>query len=158
MTELTLDTAKLHLQQDLSACRDLLALLDLERQALKSRDTEQLEGVIQNKAALLQHLEQSAKQRGQWVAQPGAAPKSEMVWLTLLRKLDPGLEKTWNEFKGLLKECQEQNEINGKLLTRNQQVFERLLAIMRGQGDSGTLYTAKGNRGAGYGFQKLGEA
>jgi flagella synthesis protein FlgN len=158
MTELTQENAKNHLRQDISACQTLLTLLDNERQALKARDPQQLEDVIQNKTALLLHLEQSAKQRGQWVSVAGTKQKSEALWLEQLRKLDPVLERTWGEFKDLLKVCQEQNEINGKLLARNQQVFERLLAIVRGQGENSPLYTAKGNRGNGYNFQKLGEA
>lgn len=158
MTELTKETAKSHLRQDISACQTLLTLLDTERQALKARDPQQLEDVIQNKTALLLHLEQSARQRSQWVALTGTKQKSEPVWLDLLRKLDPAMESTWGEFKDLLKVCQEQNEINGKLLARNQQVFDRLLAIVRGQGQNNPLYTAKGNRGSGYNFQKLGEA
>jgi flagellar biosynthesis protein FlgN len=158
MTELTKETARSHLRQDISACQTLLGLLDAERQALKARDPEQLEDVIQNKTTLLQHLEQSARQRSQWVALSGAKQKSETAWLSLLAKLDPTMESTWREFKDLLKVCQEQNEINGKLLARNQQVFERLLAIVRGKGESNPLYTARGNRGSGYDFQKLGEA
>lgn len=158
MTELTTEAAKNHLRQDISACQTLLRLLDAERQALKARDTQQLEDVIQNKTALLLHLEQSAKQRGLWVSLSGAKQKSETLWLGLLRQLDPALERTWGEFKELLKVCQEQNEINGKLLARNQQVFDRLLAIVRGQSENNPLYTAKGNRGSGYNFHKLGEA
>jgi flagellar biosynthesis protein FlgN len=154
----TKEAVKNHLRQDINACQNLLNLLEGERQALKARNPQLLEEVIQNKTALLLHLEQSAKQRGQWVSQSGASQKSEAVWLDLLRKLDPATEDTWLEFKDLLKTCQEQNEINGKLLARNQQVFDRLLAIVRGQSENGPLYTAKGNRGAGYNFQKLGEA
>lgn len=158
MTELTKENANNHLRQDISACRNLLTLLESERQALKTRNPEQLEEVIQNKTVLLLHLEQSAKQRSQWVTQSGAGQKTETVWLGLLHKLDPSLEKIWVEFRDMLKVCQEQNEINGKLLARNQQVFDRLLAIVRGQNENSPLYTAKGNRGGGYNFQKLGEA
>lgn len=158
MTELTKETAKNHLRQDISACQNLLTLLDSERQALKARNPEQLEEVIHNKTILLLHLEQSAKQRSQWVTQSAAGQKSESLWLGLLRKLDPALENSWLEFRELLKTCQEQNEINGKLLARNQQVFDRLLAIVRGQQENSPLYTAKGSRGGAYNFQKLGEA
>ena len=158
-TALTLEIARQHIRQDIHACQNLLALLSTEREALKTRDIQQLEDVIQNKASTLLHLEQSAKQRSLWVAQETKTQqKSETVWLGLLRKLDLQAERDWAEFKELLKQCQEQNEINGKLLARNQQVFARLLAIMRGQGESSPLYTPKGNRGGGYDFQKLGEA
>jgi flagella synthesis protein FlgN len=159
-TALSQDTLLQHIGQDISACRNLLQLLEQERDALKARDLTALEDVIQNKSANLQHLEQSAKQRSIWVASQKQPKDSvEDTWLALLRTCKPQVEQTWGELKDLLRECQEQNEINGKLLARNQQVFSRLLSIVRGQDDdSGPLYTAKGGRGAGSGLQKLGEA
>lgn len=173
-TALTPESLQQHIGQDISACRNLLQLLELEREALKTRDIEKLEDIIQNKSANLQRLEHSAKQRSAWVdqhqpqqpsqpqqsSQPQQQPKvkAEAVWQTLIRTTKPELQGAWEEFRSLLRECQEQNEINGKLLARNQQVFSRLLAIVRGKDESDPLYDAKGGRGAGYNFQKLGEA
>lgn len=158
-TALTQETLQQHIGQDISACRNLLRLLEQEREALKARDVDQLEGVIQDKSANLLHLEQSARQRSAWVAkQQKPNEKSEAVWQALIRATKPDAQREWEEFRDLLRQCQEQNEINGKLLARNQQVFSRLLAIVRGRDESDPLYNAKGGRGAGYNFHKLGEA
>lgn len=158
-TALSQETLLQHIGQDVSACRNLLQLLEQERDALKARDLTALEDIIQNKSANLLHLEQSAKQRSVWAASLKQPKDSvEDTWLALLRTCKPQVEQTWSELKELLRECQEQNEINGKLLARNQQVFSRLLSIVRGQDESGPLYTAKGGRGAGSSVQKLGEA
>ncbi len=148
-----------HIRQETDACSTLLGLLHTEREALKSRDVDKLEEVIQAKSAFLLQLEQGARQRSQWVPQktPGGQ-KSEALWLDLLRRLDPTLESDWEGFRDLLKQCQDQNEINGKLLARNQQVFARLLSIVRGQNENSPLYTPKGNRGGAGTYQKLGEA
>lgn len=158
-TALTHETLLQHIGQDVSACRNLVALLEQEREALKSRDLATLEDVIQNKSANLLHLEQSAKQRSAWIA-PHVKPNdtAENAWLALIGSHKPQIQQTWDELRNLLRECQEQNEINGKLLARNQQVFSRLLDIVRGKDESGPLYTAKGGRGAGTGAHKLGEA
>lgn len=170
-TALTPDTLQDHIGQDIDACRNLLQLLEQEREALKSRDVDALEEVIQKKSGNLMHLEQSARQRSAWVAQqqnrqqqnqPSAQPKpkekAEAVWQALIRATKPEVKNQWEEFRALLRQCQEQNEINGKLLARNQQVFSRLLAIVRGKDDSDPLYDAKGGRGGAYNFHKLGEA
>lgn len=158
-TALTQETLQQHIGQDISACRNLLRLLEQEREALKARDVDQLEGVIQDKSANLLHLEQSARQRSAWVAkQQKPNEKAEAVWQALIRATKPDAQREWEEFRDLLRQCQEQNEINGKLLARNQQVFSRLLAIVRGRDESDPLYNAKGGRGAGYNFHKLGEA
>lgn len=158
-TALSQETLQQHIGQDISVCRQLLQLLQQERDALKTRDVQMLETVIQNKSANLLHLEHSAKQRSAWVAkQLKPNEKAETAWQAIIRSLKPEAQKDWDEFRALLRDCQEQNEINGKLLARNQQVFSRLLAIVRGKDESGPLYNAKGGRGAGYNFQKLGEA
>lgn len=158
-TALTQETLQQHIRQDVSACRNLLQLLEQEREALQTRDVEKLEDVIQNKSANLLHLEQSARQRSVWVAeQRKPNEKAETVWQTLIAITKPEAQREWAEFRTLLRECQEQNEINGKLLARNQQVFSRLLAIVRGRDENDPLYNEKGGRGAGYNFQKLGEA
>lgn len=158
-TALSQETLQQHLQQDISACRNLLQLLEQEREALKTRDLENLEDIIQNKSANLLHLEQSARQRSAWVAQQQKpTEKAEAIWLGLIRSTQPDAQREWEEFRILLRQCQEENEVNGKLLARNQQVFSRLLALVRGKDESDPLYNAKGGRGAGYDFQKLGEA
>lgn len=158
-TVLSHDILKNHIKQDIQACTQLLQLLDEERQALKSRDLEKLEEIIQNKATNLQHLEQSARLRGTWVTQNSEPSETqEKAWLALLRQNPPSIEEQWQKFKTLLQQCQEQNEINGKLLARNQQVFSRLLSIVRGQDSTAPVYTPKGSRGAGHSAQKLGEA
>jgi flagella synthesis protein FlgN len=158
-TALSQTTLQDHIKQDIHACTQLLQLLDEEREALKSRDLDKLETIIQNKAANLQHLEQSAHQRTNWVAQQGKTDaKPETLWVALIRNIQPGIEQDWDEFKQLLQQCQEQNEINGKLLARNQQVFSRLLSIVRGQDEQASVYTPKGSRETGYQAHKLGEA
>lgn len=158
-TALTQETLQQHIRQDISACRLLLQFLEQEREALKARDVDKLEEIIQNKSANLLHLEQSAKQRSAWVAkQLKPNEKAEAAWKTLIQSTKPEAQREWDEFRGLLRQCQEQNEVNGKLLARNQQVFSRLLAIVRGKDEGDPLYNAKGGRGAGYNFQKLGEA
>jgi flagella synthesis protein FlgN len=158
-TALTQETLLQHIGQDIDACRNLLQLLNQEREALKSRDLTALEDVIQSKSANLLHLEQSAKQRSTWIAgKVNPNNPAEAAWQTLLRSHAPHVQKNWDELRELLQECQEQNEINGKLLARNQQVFSRLLDIVRGKDENGPLYTAKGGRGAGLNPHKLGEA
>lgn len=158
-TALTQENLQQHIRQDIDACRALLQLLEQEREALQARDADALEGIIQNKSANLLHLEQSARQRSAWVAEQHKPNETtEDIWGELIRTTLPQAQGEWDEFRSLLRQCQEENEINGKLLARNQQVFSRLLALVRGKDDSDPLYNAKGGRGAGYNFQKLGEA
>lgn len=163
MTTVTLspETLARNVNSDIQTCKALMEQLEKERTALKERDVEQLEGIIKAKSALLEQLELSAKQRSQWLLASAFKPTgkpNETAWLALLEDISPPLTAVWQKFKQSLQKCQEENEINGRLLARNQQVFARLLAILRGQGDTQHLYNQKGNRGAGHHYQTLGEA
>lgn len=155
---LTLEQATGNIEQGINACQKLLILLEDERNALKARDTQELERIIKDKSTNLLALEQGAKQRTSWLKVNGNEATFEHTWAEHINQLSPALSAQWAQFKSLLEECQTHNEVNGKMLARNQQVFKRLVAIVRGQSDQQPLYTPKGSRGAGSGYHNLGEA
>lgn len=148
---------KTNIDGDINACNTLLQLLESERQALKDRDPTTLDGIIEEKTTNLQHLEHSAVQRSAWLgANPTIDPQNK--WLDLLKQTNQELIPLWKTLQDKLKDCQTQNEINGKVLARNQQIFKRILGIVRGQSAPQDLYTQKGNR-SNNGFQQtIGEA
>lgn len=158
LTTVTHAQAHENIQQSLQACQKLLILLEDERNALKARDTQELERVIKDKSSSLLALEQSAKQRMAWLNSDPTDDALEQKWMAQIDALSPQLSEQWGQFKALLEDCRTHNEINGKMLARNQQVFKRLVAIVRGQTDQQPLYSPKGNRGAVKAYQKLGEA
>lgn len=158
LNTVTLEQAKHNIEQGINTCQKLLILLEQERDALKTRDTSALEEVIKQKSSNLLALEQGAKQRTAWVQADASQPPAEHEWAQHITQLNPELGRQWLQFKGLLSDCQIHNDVNGKMLARNQQVIKRLVSIVRGQTDSQPLYTPKGNRGAGKGYNKLGEA
>lgn len=148
-----------HIESDIDACNRLLKLLGDEREALTQRDTEQLETIIQEKTSNLEHLEGSANARAQWLRQgPTSYDDLESAWQALLAEVAPDLETQWSELRDLLKQCQAENEVNGKILARNQHVFKRLLGILRGQSDNGDLYTPKGGQRSSDSHHHLGKA
>lgn len=158
----TIQIVQHNVDEDIASCRALLTLLDEEREALKSRDTDALERIIRDKANHLSSLESNAKQRTQIVQSlPGAkqvGADQKTLWLQLLAEQIPQLLEQWEELGQLFQRCQAENEINGRLLSRNKQVFNRILSIVRGQNLADNLYTAKGNKGPGGNRHSLGEA
>lgn len=143
---------------DIEACQTLLALLDEEQLALKERDADKLAGIIDKKAVPLDRLEQSAKLRTQWsqADKPGKTPEA---WNGMIETLaNTSIKQRWEELKTLSRQCQEKNEVNGKILVRNQQVFGRLLELIRGQTAAPNLYDAIGKSKASHYSQKVGEA
>lgn len=157
-TKLTQALVKDNIDQGMQACQQLLVLLEDERRALKERDTAALERIIKGKSASLLGLEQAARQRSAWLDKPQTDAGLEHIWLQHLAAFDPELTQQWSQFKVLLEDCRTHNEINGKMLARNQQVVKRLVAIVRGQTDHQPLYSPKGGRGMHKGYHNLGEA
>lgn len=146
------------IHKDTQVCQALLDLLVLERQALKSKDLDQLEKIINEKAEHLLHLEHSAKLRTLW-SEHLAAQTPEAAWNDLLKQCnDSNLQGAWKDLKVLFKECQTANEINGKIMSRNHQTFSRLLAIFRGQSNAPGLYNSSGSSASGSSPQIVGEA
>lgn len=162
MASLNPRTLQDNVAQDIDSCTTLLSLLDEEREALKNRDVDTLERIIREKAQCLTTLEHSAQQRSNIVHDLPAARQNsadqQTLWKDLLQEKSPQVLGEWEKLGELIKQCQAENEINGRLLSRNKQVFNRILSIMRGQTQSDNLYTAGGNKGAGGGGHFLGEA
>lgn len=147
------------LQTDLASAQALLKLLSEERDALKERDHAKLEQIIQAKALHLQHLEGSANTRSQWSrALRANTQNSEHTFTQMLGELGPEVKTAWSQLKDLLAQCRHENEVNGKILARNQKTFSRLLSILRGQNAAPNLYNNKGGRKSDMQGQRLGEA
>ncbi len=147
-----------HIGCDIQACNTLITLLEQEQEALSARDAEMLAAVVEQKIAPLTHLENSAKQRGQW-SSIDDSKKATQAWNDMLNELaQEKIKKDWETLKGLTKKCQQLNEVNGKILGRQQQVYGRLIDLMRGQTQAPTLYTASGSASTVHSSLKVDEA
>lgn len=147
--------------RDIDACEQLLTLLHQEQTLLKERQLESLEQLVNDKSQLLNQLHQSAVARSQWIAhfqreKPTADQETETAFSDIAEQL--GLSDDWAKLKRLFKACQDANEVNGKTLARSHATHERLLNILRGQGDSQGLYTGKGAASKNNYGTRLGEA
>ncbi|SMF36142.1 flagella synthesis protein FlgN [Alteromonadaceae bacterium Bs31] len=153
-----------HLQADIAACESLLELLEQERSALGERDTETIEALLEQKAEQLSILEASAQTRTRWSKQYLSADAVDQeplkrAWQSLLDQAEhPQLVQLWEHLKELQQACKAANEVNGKILARNQKTFGRLLEIVRGQTATPKLYSAAGKSTASHISQKVGEA
>lgn len=150
-----------NIAQDITACKALIDLLQQEREHLMLRQVDALDDIVQAKTQWLSQLETSAHTRSQWLAQTPLNPAENpaKAWQVLLTQLNkPDLTQQWQALKGLLQTCQDENAINGKLITRNQTTFNKLVDILRGQDTLTPLYSGKGGKLGAYTKQMLGEA
>lgn len=140
-----------HIQQMLDADRQSVAklseLLAREQGLIQSRDLQSLGELIDEKAALISHLDQHARIRHDVLREAGL-PANARGWDDFLAQV-PGaiaLRDGWQQLNQDFAACQTQNEINGRLISRSAQTIDHLLGLLRGQTPSPSLYTAKGNR------------
>ena len=155
---LSLNAVQKLISGDINACKALLALLEKEQAQLKERDIEALSQIIEEKAPLLSQLEQSAEVRSAWARSQNVQDVAQ-AWQSLLTQLDSEkLTEDWRRLKVLLQQCKEKNEVNGKMLIRNQKVFARLLDILRGQNTANDLYNATGAASGGVRTQVVAKA
>ncbi|MBX2859448.1 MAG: flagellar protein FlgN [Cellvibrionaceae bacterium] len=158
MAQITAGSIEQQINEDIKACQALLKLLDQEQQALKTRDADVLDTIIKDKAIHLSQLEQSAATRQHWSQTQGVAPNAE-AWTHMLNQQQGSkLAEKWQQLKQLLQNCREINEINGKLLTRSEEIFTRVSGILRGQNQRVSLYGSSGRTTSGSNSQKMGEA
>lgn len=158
-TGLSADSVSQMIENDILTCKALITLLEEEKEALHEKDHEQLSGILDKKSVELIKLEQSAQQRSAMAKAFSNDQTIEDTWDDLIAKLNQGSLKTrWLELKKLIHECKEKNEINGKIVSRSQQVFGRLISILRGQQHSAGLYTANGSTSKGGNSIEVGQA
>jgi len=133
------------LERDQQAAQALLLLLQQEGQLLQARDHQELTDLIDEKSKHIHVLNGHADERLAVLESLGMAP-THVEWENLLAS-DPALAPClplWQEIKTILQQCQQLNDINGKLINRSQQTLVRLLDLVRGKTASPQLYNAAG--------------
>lgn len=107
----------------------LLELLKREQGSLVKVDVDALEGLLSEKARILQDLNTSTQARFKAVSALGFNA-DEQGLATWLAKQDAPLQQSWNHFQSLLTQAKELNRVNGILITkhfaRNQQALDTL--------------------------------
>ncbi len=134
------------LQQDLQTVRELNELLLQEREALKGRDYQQQSHLIEEKNRRLNLLDANRQKRERLLSTL-EQPITKAAWEQLIKNAEnPQLQQLWRSLQEAFAECQEANQVNGKMIGRSRQIFGRLLSIVRGQVETPELYNQKGGR------------
>lgn len=119
------------LKTDLSLLGQLEQTLLTERSALEDRQLDRLQQATQQKLDLLQQVRQNARERQSWLDSTGLPAKR---FLELMAVKAPAVHSLYRQAEQKLGDIKRQNDVNGRILHRSQQVTERLLDILRGKG------------------------
>ncbi|CAD5108562.1 flagella synthesis protein FlgN [Zestomonas carbonaria] len=131
--------------EDITAARRLLELIEAEFQALGERDLARLESLLGEKQPLLAQLAQHGNQRNQIMAslQLGA-DRAGLETLASRSAQGAELLARGDELSALLEECQAANLRNGRVVRTSQASVRSVLGILRGGSDTPGLYDSRG--------------
>lgn len=98
-----------------------------EHAALSNNHYDNLVTIAEQKKVLVDELNQLDQQRQQM------AGSSD--FMSFLQQTDPGqtLSKQWQQLSEKIRSCQQQNDINGRLLSRRSNITEEMLNLFTGR-------------------------
>jgi flagella synthesis protein FlgN len=131
--------------EDIGHAEQLLELLESETQALTRQDLASLETILTRKQTLLALLDQHGRQRSRALLSLNLSADHAGLQ-ALARGSDEGeaLLAAGDRLGALLRQCQDSNLRNGRLIRASQSSVTKLLGILRGA-EAPNLYD---NRGA----------
>jgi len=120
--------------------QQLLVCLNLEKKALDNNQLDALAEISNQKQTLLEQLDQLDKQR--------AANSCDKNFDTfIINSKDPHLKLQWKSTRKYIVACQQQNEINGRLINKRSLINQDVLSILSGRNQqTNETYNAKGNQ------------
>jgi flagellar biosynthesis/type III secretory pathway chaperone len=124
---------------------ELLRILRDERRALMGHDAQVIERIAREKLRHLSDIEDWGRKRDALLRNAGYANTREGIERYLAEQHDAELNGRWRALECLLQECQQQNEVNGGVVSLSRRQVQRALAILRGLPAGQGLYDAGGN-------------
>lgn len=121
----------------------LMTLLRDERQCISSNDASALEEIASSKATLAQTIQVSTKIFSEHLQQAGFSADDRGL-ADYFESHNEANKTTWQDLQSLLKECQDENRINGKLLGNSQRRIKQALSILQGKPADEDLYNRGG--------------
>jgi len=132
-----------YLEQATKQAQQLMQLLNDERSVISSNDGDALEKITANKEKLAKEIQADTQVCTQYLQQAGfSADKNGLIeyFKSCTDSHSKQLKTVWQKLQALLKECQEENRINGRLLGSSQRRIKQALSILQGKSVSEELY------------------
>ncbi len=128
----------------------LCELLEQERDAIEQRALDQLQAVVNDKAALLEQIAANINARNEILSQAGCSADDEGLQAYLQSLPQPQSQRIQTDWQQLAQQLQKANTLNQrneKVINRSQQSVNQLLSILQGHSQQNTLYNQSGAKG-----------
>jgi len=136
-----------YLEQSYGQATRLLQLLNNEREAISNSDATALEGITAEKKHIARQLENATQACMNLLKQSefSGDDKGMLDFFATCEDAQAAqLTEQWNTLQGVLKQCKEDNRINGQLLDSSQRRIKQAIGILQGQPTDQELYGRKG--------------
>lgn len=157
MNQFTAELKKL-LKQDIVDLIALKSLLEQEKITLTTRDTQKINKLAAHKSQTVSQLESRAKIKAKLMTNSGLGIKPGQVEEKLSELNDVELMSLWQESRDKLSDCQQQNTVNGSIISQSRQRVNKLMTIIRGQSKSPNLYGQQGKTETFNNSHRIGKA
>jgi flagella synthesis protein FlgN len=141
-----IDELKDLLCEDIRQLGKLADILGQEKSCLSSSDVQQLDNLTRQKNTLLDQIRDRAGRKIRVLVAMGFNPKAGNPSRFIRSTGMQDLTALWEEAERQLKECQQQNANNGRVLSHLQKRLSRLTEIFRGASGQQQLYGAQGQQ------------
>ena len=140
---------KVCLEDEVTYANHLLELLIAERDALSKSDGDALEAIAKQKSQVAEQLETSTERRNKHVFEETGQEVTNLqdyIDTSVSADNQPALKLLWEQLLEQLKQCREQNLLNGSVLDSSQRSIKQAIALLQGQGQAGELYGRAGKK------------
>lgn len=139
------------LEKDRNLSTHLVLLLKEERDSLEQRQFQTYSKILARKQRTLVDLETTDTQRRTLMQGMGFSGDNE-GFLSFLKLIPHQWQKKfsllWEQLSESLRQCDNLNKINGKILLHSQIAIDRLMGLMKGQAPQQNIYTKSGRTGS----------
>lgn len=132
-----------HLDKVEAQAKQLMTLLQDERDVLSTNDGSALEVITNSKEKLAEEIQMNTRKCNQHLLDAGFGESNVGLTKyieTCAEPLATQFRTAWDNLKSILKQCQEENRINGKLINSSQRRIKQALSILQGKPVEEDLY------------------
>lgn len=144
MNALVVPALLAQVKQELLLATRLYELLAQELAALERLDVESIQALAKEKNKLLIALDEQCALREKQFPDIFSSQELNLLSTGVSRSLSNELAHLVEDYRSLLRHCQTQNEINGRIISLNRRSVERQLSMMRGSQPDSMIYNARG--------------
>ncbi|UZE97759.1 flagella synthesis protein FlgN [Alkalimarinus alittae] len=155
---LSIDRLKTLLQEDIQDLTRLSEILNKERTALKERSNAAIQELAIDKSTCIKSIEHRAKAKALLFVDAGYQIKKGEFEKVIAEIPDESLQSLWRKVNVGLRFCQDQNTINGKVVSHSLKRVNKLMDIVRGQSNKPNLYGSSGKESTIGGLNSIAKA